>query len=390
MKNSLKMISINELVAVIEQQQGWDRLFREIKATSAAYELPCRAAKLQHNRNRNRYRDVSPFDHSRVRLLNGPSDYINSSLVNIEAAGRRYILSQGPLPGTSGHLWQMVWEQNSKSIIMLNKIIEKGARKCHQYWPLDHNLMSFPEEGFEVSFQSETDHHNFYVRELRLTETKTEKQESRIIYQFHYTAWPDFGVPESPTAFLDFLGCVREYGVLENDVGPAVIHCSAGIGRSGTFALVDTCLVFLEKGIPFDIGETLLEMRKDRMGLIQTPQQLRFSYFAIADCERLLSSRQAEDLGDEDESGSSSEDEDESGNPESISEEENAGEDRTPDEKGDDAFGDEDQQDDEPKENRKRHMEEPNGPADEKRGNYCPDATKTSGQETAVSHMEGS
>ena len=295
------MAGITEEVAGIEQQQGWERLFFDIRKNSQ-YELTCKAAKLQENRNRNRYRDVSPFDHSRVKLQHGPSDYINSNHVEVSEANRHYILSQGPLPGTSGHLWQMVWEQNSKAVIMLNKIIEKGMKKCDQYWPVDKNYpLAYCEDGFMVTLLSETDMHNFVIRELELLRIKD--NETRVVYHFHYTAWPDFDVPQSPAAFLDFLACIRQYGVLENNYGPAVIHCSAGIGRSGTFILIDTCLELLQKGVPFEIRKVLLEMRKYRMGLIQTPHQLRFSYFAIAECERILLFKQSEENGYSDADG---------------------------------------------------------------------------------------
>ena len=289
------MACITEEVAVIEQQQGWEHLFIDIKKSSQ-YDLTCKAAKLQENRDRNRYRDVSPFDHSRVKLQDGPSDYINSSLVEVTDADRRYILSQGPLPGTSGHLWQMVWEQNSKAVIMLNKTIERGMSKCHQYWPIDKNYpVTYHQDGYIVTLVSETDMQNFVIREFELHRIKS--RETRTVYHFHYTAWPDFDVPQSPAAFLNFLASIRQYGVLDNHWGPAVIHCSAGIGRSGTFILIDACLELLQKNVPFGVREVLLELRKFRMGLIQTPQQLRFSYFAIAECERILLFKQSEENG---------------------------------------------------------------------------------------------
>ena len=291
------MRSISEIVAVLEEEHGWERLFREIKITAVQYNYTYKVARMLDNRSKNRYRDVSPFDHSRVKLINGPSDYINSSLVVMEKADRKYILTQGPLPNTSGEFWQMVWEQNSKAVIMLNKVIEKGTRKCHQYWPLELNKpMVFPDELFQITVVKETDKQNFLIRELELL--NIENSEMRTIVQFHYVAWPDFGVPESPTAFLGFLECVRSYNVLDSNCGPAVIHCSAGIGRSGTFALVDTCLVYLEKNVQFDIKQTLLEMRKFRMGLIQTAQQLRFSYLAIEECERRLQLKSESDSDD--------------------------------------------------------------------------------------------
>lgn len=275
---------------------GWDKLFREIKLICAGYNLPYTAAKLPENKSRNRYRDVSPFDHNRVKLLEIDNDYINASLIELPKADRKYILTQGPLNHTAGHFWQMVWEQKSAAVIMLNKIIEKGTMKCSQYYPLGDEPFPFTEFGFTVTNKRQQIYPNYTVRYLDLQNDKTGKV--REIFQFHYTAWPDFGVPESPAAFLDFLNCVRDHDVLESSVGPAVIHCSAGIGRSGTFVLVDSCLIFIEKDIQFDVKETLLELRKQRMGLIQTVDQLRFSYCAIAEGARAMTDKGGDDSAD--------------------------------------------------------------------------------------------
>nr|XP_054099923.1 tyrosine-protein phosphatase non-receptor type 2 isoform X5 [Callithrix jacchus] len=230
----------------LDAHRRWQPLYLEIRNESHDY--PHRVAKFPENRNRNRYRDVSPYsgvrvnimqdcctdDHSRVKLQNAENDYINASLIDIEEAQRSYILTQGPLPNTCCHFWLMVWQQKTKAVVMLNRTVEKES-----------------------------------------------SGETRTISHFHYTTWPDFGVPESPASFLNFLFKVRESGSLNPDHGPAVIHCSAGIGRSGTFSLVDTCLVLMEKGDDINIKQVLLNMRKYRMGLIQTPDQLRFSYMAI-------------------------------------------------------------------------------------------------------------
>ncbi|XP_064235522.1 tyrosine-protein phosphatase non-receptor type 2 isoform X4 [Aotus nancymaae] len=216
----------------LDAHRRWQPLYLEIRNESHDY--PHRVAKFPENRNRNRYRDVSPYDHSRVKLQNAENDYINASLVDIEEAQRSYILTQGPLPNTCCHFWLMVWQQKTKAVVMLNRTVEKES-----------------------------------------------SGETRTISHFHYTTWPDFGVPESPASFLNFLFKVRESGSLNPNHGPAVIHCSAGIGRSGTFSLVDTCLVLMEKGDDINIKQVLLNMRKYRMGLIQTPDQLRFSYMAI-------------------------------------------------------------------------------------------------------------
>ncbi|XP_053791350.1 tyrosine-protein phosphatase non-receptor type 2 isoform X3 [Vidua chalybeata] len=225
----------------IDATNDWQARYLEIRHKSSDY--PHRVAKYPENRNRNRYRDVSPYDHSRVKLQNTENDYINASLVVIEEAQRYYILTQGPLPNTCCHFWLMVWQQQTKAVVMLNRIVEKES-----------------------------------------------SGESRMISHFHYTTWPDFGVPESPASFLNFLFKVRESGSLSPEHGPAVVHCSAGIGRSGTFSLVDTCLVLMEKKDPFsvDIKKVLLDMRKYRMGLIQTPDQLRFSYMAVIEGAKFI------------------------------------------------------------------------------------------------------
>lgn len=272
----------------LDATKGWAALYQGIRTQSGQQDFSIKEAKKAENKNLNRYRDVSPYDHSRVKLQHGEKDYINASRLEVPEAHRAYILTQGPLPNTTGHFWQMVWEQNCKAVLMLNKVIEKNAIKCHQYWPLGaqnadgDQLMELKTVGLRVEFVSEDELNNYTIRHLRLTDLNSD--ESRIILHFHYTMWPDFSVPQSPSAFLNFLFAVRQSGALDQNVGPPVVHCSAGIGRSGTFCLVDSCLVLIEKAQDLnavDVKDMLLSMRKSRMGLIQTPDQLRFSYLAI-------------------------------------------------------------------------------------------------------------
>lgn len=271
----------------LDATKGWAALYQIIRNQSSRIDYSIKEAKKAENKNLNRYRDVSPYDHSRVKLQRGDKDYINASRLEVPEAHRAYILTQGPLPNTTGHFWQMVWEQNCKAVLMLNKVIEKNAVKCHQYWPLgSHNdglqSMELKTVGLRVEFVSENELDNYTIRHLRLTDLNSD--ETRIILHFHYTMWPDFSVPQSPSAFLNFLFAVRQSGALDQNVGPPVVHCSAGIGRSGTFCLVDSCLVLIEKAQDLnavDVKDMLLAMRKSRMGLIQTPDQLRFSYLAI-------------------------------------------------------------------------------------------------------------
>ncbi|NXK72531.1 PTN1 phosphatase, partial [Amazona guildingii] len=162
--------------------------------------------------------------------------------------------------------------------------------KCAQYWPQkEEKEMVFEDTNLKLTLISEDIKSYYTVRQLELENLTT--QETREILHFHYTTWPDFGVPESPASFLNFLFKVRESGSLNPEHGPVVVHCSAGIGRSGTFCLVDTCLLLMDKRkdpSSVDIKQVLLEMRKYRMGLIQTADQLRFSYLAVIEGAKFI------------------------------------------------------------------------------------------------------
>lgn len=268
----------------------WDHVYAQVKRDSVNNEYTSIEASKPENRSLNRYRDVYPYDHSRVIIWDyEDTDYINASLVQVSRANRKYILAQGPLPTTVGHFWLTVWQRKSKAILMLNRVIERHQPKCHQYWPLNEGeVMDLPNVHLSLTHYESKPGQHYTVRTLKLTNTVT--NETRDILHFHYTTWPDFGVPQCPDSFLEFLHAVRNSGSLSEDVGPAIVHCSAGIGRSGTFCLVDTCLVLIEKEGQESVcvKEILLELRNYRMGLIQTPDQLKFSYLAIVEGAKQL------------------------------------------------------------------------------------------------------
>lgn len=289
------MTSVNNIeteYSDISRKMEWPTLFQTIRTKSSDNKYTFAEAAKPQNQEFNRYRDVNPYDHSRIVLKKGPTDYVNANLVKVEKANRQYILTQGPTIKTVSHFWLMVWEQKTAAIIMLNKLIEKKQEKCSQYWPgkigTEH-ILKLDDVGLQVEYISHSDYQHYLTRQFKLTELSS--SESRTIVQYHYTTWPDFGVPGSPTVFLEFLRRVRAQGVLDDTVGPAIVHCSAGIGRSGTFCLVDSVLVLIEKDgqNSVDVKEILLEMRKYRMGLIQTHEQLRFSYQAIIEGAKNLS-----------------------------------------------------------------------------------------------------
>ncbi|CAH0577792.1 unnamed protein product [Chrysodeixis includens] len=290
-QNNVYTNKVEEEYMDIVSKNAWALVYQKLGMSSQQFCYTWYEAKKPENKPLNRYRDVNPYDHTRVILKRSERDYINANYVTLGRCNRRYILTQGPLAFTVGHFWLMIWEQNTKAILMLNKVIEKSEIKCHWYWPQaegEANKMSFNDVRLEVVLVSEEDCGYYSTRLFKLRDM--ESGASRDITQYHYTTWPDFGVPTSPVAFLQFLKRVRESGMLDPTDGPPVIHCSAGIGRSGTFCLVDCCLVIVEKeGIEnVNIQEMLLEMRRHRMGLIQTPDQLRFCYQAVIEGTKRL------------------------------------------------------------------------------------------------------
>ncbi|KAM4601745.1 tyrosine-protein phosphatase non-receptor type 4-like [Polymixia lowei] len=239
--------------------------------------LTASCARLPQNVSKNRYRDISPYDATRV-VLKGENDYINANYINIPASGsvNRYIACQGPLPATCGDFWQMTWEQSCSLLVVLTTQVERGRVKCHQYWP---NLAgSATYGGFQVACVTQEGSSAFVAREM--TVTHLESQESRTLTQLQYLAWPDHGVPEDSSDFLELVGlvrCRRRGG----EGRPVVVHCSAGIGRTGVLITMETALCLLEGGQPVYPLDIVRTMREQRAMMIQTPSQYRFVCEAV-------------------------------------------------------------------------------------------------------------
>uniref|UniRef100_A0A8B9LN62 protein-tyrosine-phosphatase n=1 Tax=Astyanax mexicanus TaxID=7994 RepID=A0A8B9LN62_ASTMX len=238
----------------------FDQLYRKRPGMS----MSC--ARLPQNVSKNRYRDISPYDTTRV-VLKGTEDYINifSYLQDGGGGVRRYIACQGPLPGTCGDFWQMVWEQSATLVVMLTTQVERGRVKCHQYWPNVSATGTYG--GFQVTCISEDGNSAYLLRALTLTHL--ESKEERQLCQMQYMAWPDHGVPDDSTDFLNFVSLVRsKRGDSQEAV---VVHCSAGIGRTGVLITMETAMCLIERSqsvYPLDIVRT---MRDQRAMMIQTP-----------------------------------------------------------------------------------------------------------------------
>ncbi|XP_034030745.1 tyrosine-protein phosphatase non-receptor type 3 isoform X2 [Thalassophryne amazonica] len=248
--------------------------FENLYRRKPGMSLSC--ARLPENTDKNRYRDVLPYDTTRV-VLQG-QDYINASHITVappvSGVCLRYIAAQGPLPQTCTHFWQSIWEQQIHTIIMLTTLTERGRTKCHQYWPHPPEVKNY--EHMQVKCHSEECNLAYVVRQFTLTHKQ--RGEERAVTHLQYVAWPDHGVPDDPSDFLLFISSVRERRIAEE---PLMVHCSAGIGRTGVLITTEAALTLLDEGrpvFPLDIVKTL---RDQRAMMVQTTSQFQFVCEAI-------------------------------------------------------------------------------------------------------------
>lgn len=234
------------------------------------------------NLPKNRYNDILPYDHSRVVLPEIPhiegSDYVNASTIGDETGDVALIASQGPLTGTLMDFWRMVWSYRVEIIVMCTRIIENGKHKCAQYWP-DRSGVTLNFGSIAVSHvQTERLTPDFLAHVL----TISCGSESRTIRHFHYTTWPDHGVPETPTSLIHMMKIVRE--LQPSNRVPIVVHCSAGCGRTGTIAAIDQIWNKIRdqgEDARFSVFETVAQLRSQRIAMVQTRDQYAFIYRAL-------------------------------------------------------------------------------------------------------------
>ncbi|EZA61645.1 tyrosine-protein phosphatase corkscrew isoform X2 [Ooceraea biroi] len=265
------------------------------------------------NRAKNRYKNILPFDHTRVRLKdvdpNVPgTDYINANYIKNEegngtsggsssdagSLGKYYVATQGCLPNTVQDFWHMVYQENTRVIVMTTKEIERGKNKCARYWPEEGETAEYGNE-WKVRAVTRTSTADYTLREFLLQGTKPNFSESRRIYHYHFQAWPDHGVPADPGCVLNFLHDVnaRQESIAASlasnnqttlSIGPILVHCSAGIGRTGTFIVIDMILDQIKRhglDCEIDIQRTIQRVRSQRSGMVQTEAQYKFVYLAV-------------------------------------------------------------------------------------------------------------
>ncbi|XP_052437936.1 phosphatidylinositol phosphatase PTPRQ isoform X2 [Carassius gibelio] len=237
-------------------------------------------ADLPWNRSKNRFTNIKPYNNNRVKLLSEPgmpgSDYINASFVSGYLCPNEFIATQGPLPSTVADFWRMIWETGTKTIVMLTQCFEKGRIRCHQYWPEDNKPVTVFADII-ITKLTEDVHPDWTVRALRV-----ERHGSyMIVHHFNYTSWPEHGVPESSSTLIQFVKAVRSHRGHDNTT--IVVHCSAGVGRTGVFIALDHLIQHVRDHDFVDIYGLVAELRSERMCMVQNLAQYMFLHQSTLD-----------------------------------------------------------------------------------------------------------
>ncbi|XP_030018450.1 receptor-type tyrosine-protein phosphatase delta isoform X22 [Sphaeramia orbicularis] len=273
-------IPVMDLADHLERLKANDNLkfSQEYESIDPGQQFTWEHSNLEVNKPKNRYANVIAYDHSRVLLsaIDGipGSDYINANYIDGYRKQNAYIATQGSLPETFGEFWRMIWEQRSAIIVMMTKLEERSRVKCDQYWPTrgteTYGLI-------QVTLLDTVELATYCVRTFALF--KNGSSEKREVRQFQFTAWPDHGVPEHPTPFLAFLRRVKACN--PPDAGPMVVHCSAGVGRTGCFIVIDAMLERIKHEKTVDIYGHVTLMRAQRNYMVQTEDQYVFIHDAL-------------------------------------------------------------------------------------------------------------
>ncbi|XP_061921301.1 receptor-type tyrosine-protein phosphatase delta-like isoform X35 [Entelurus aequoreus] len=273
-------IPVMDLADHLEHLKANDNLkfSQEYESIDPGQQFTWEHSNLEVNKPKNRYANVIAYDHSRVLLsaIDGipGSDYINANYIDGYRKQNAYIATQGSLPETFGEFWRMIWEQRSAIIVMMTKLEERSRVKCDQYWPTrgteTYGLI-------QVTLLDTVELATYCVRTFALF--KNGSSEKREVRQFQFTAWPDHGVPEHPTPFLAFLRRVKACN--PPDAGPMVVHCSAGVGRTGCFIVIDAMMERIKHEKTADIYGHVTLMRAQRNYMVQTEDQYVFIHDAL-------------------------------------------------------------------------------------------------------------
>ncbi|XP_046733317.1 receptor-type tyrosine-protein phosphatase H [Silurus meridionalis] len=264
-----------------DQNRGFSEEYQDLSTVGT--DQSCTDATLPENKSKNRFINVLAYDSTRVKLAaqnSSDSDYINANYINgYGKKNKQYIAAQGPLPSTVSDFWRMVWEQKSSAIVMLTNCTEGGKIKCEQYWPKDNMPCLYG--NLLVSIQSEQKESCWTRREFIIRNESASKE--CAVTHFHFTAWPDHGVPIGTADLLKFRWLVRQHIETYPFSGPTVVHCSAGVGRTGTLIALDVLLQQMDKEEMVNIADCVHRMRLSRPLMVQTESQYVFLHQCIMD-----------------------------------------------------------------------------------------------------------
>uniref|UniRef100_H2YNA7 Tyrosine-protein phosphatase non-receptor type 20 n=1 Tax=Ciona savignyi TaxID=51511 RepID=H2YNA7_CIOSA len=259
-------------------------VYREHLAVSTVCHFICQTtfSLLPKNKSKNRFKNILPYDHTRVVLSDDGdgNDYINACYIDCHSVPRKYIATQGPLAKTEGDFWRMMWETKSSIIIMLTNLFENGKKKCQKYWPDFGAQRDFKQINVACTQEEVI---GCFVKRIFTIKLPEVSQGAHDVTQFHYTTWPDHNIPITTTGLHRLKHAVMEQHKKSGESKPIVVHCSAGAGRTGTFIAFDSLSMQMNDRPSINVFDTVVNLRMQRMDMVQTPLLYRFVYYCMAE-----------------------------------------------------------------------------------------------------------